>query len=115
MSKGRGGSGGQDAAMARRVSLRTAAAQALGAATSGRLTALVDSFEHLGPGGDGAMPTEVRAALEAIPRGATTTIAGVEVRREERGDWNVAGDANLASPWVAMQSIRSCRGQGTFQ
>ena len=74
------------------------------------LEMVVDRYTHMGPGGDKAMPEVVRNALEAIPRGEARTIAGVKVERQRNGDWNVDGDPNLKSPWVAMQSIQMARG-----
>lgn len=73
-------------------------------------SAQVDDFQHAGPGGDRAMPSDVRAALDRLKPGQGVVIAGVPVTRQENGDFNVEGDANLASPWVAMSSVKMRRG-----
>jgi hypothetical protein len=71
--------------------------------------AAIDHFEHRGPGGDEAMPEQVRALLLAIKPGESAQIAGITVTRQAGGRYDVAGDPNLSSPWVAMQSLRSLR------
>jgi len=71
----------------------------------------IDSFEHKGPGGDAAMPKEVRDALTTIKPGETKAIAGARVKKERNGSFTVEGDRNLRSPWVAMQSIKEFRAE----
>lgn len=77
----------------------------------GELAPMIDSFKHTGPGGDKAMPVEVRAALNAIKPGQTANVAGIPVTRQKDGNWDVDGDKNLMSPWVAMQSLKDAREQ----
>lgn len=101
-------------------SIKDADTEAAPASTQGdmkfseELASLIDNFQHSGPGGDKALPAPVRDALLAIPEGVTTTIAGVKVRRQEGGDFAVQSgadgwDENLATPWVAVQSIKDER------
>lgn len=77
---------------------------------SDHVTQAVTTFDHRGPGGDEALALahpEAVATLHAIQPGTCRTLAGVEVQRQANGAWCVGGDANLASPWVAVQSLRS--------
>lgn len=74
------------------------------------LGAIIDAHQHKGPGGDAAMPSTVRDALTGIKPGETKTVAGAKVTKHPtKGTYSVEGDHNLASPWVAMQSIKEHR------
>lgn len=73
----------------------------------------IDSFCHLGPGGDEALERhhpDLVAALNALTADdEPLMIGGQTVTRQTDGSWRVGRDKNLASPWVAVQSIRSAR------
>lgn len=81
----------------------------------------IDTFHHRGPGGDAALAAahpDLVQALNDLAPGQTLLVDGVPVTRQEpsldsrRADqdrWDVAGDHNLASPWVVVQSLQSRR------
>lgn len=75
----------------------------------------VDSFSHVGPGGDEVLelqhPEFVAALRELTPNDGKLRIGGEAVTRQRDGNWQVGRDRNLASPWVVIQSIRSARHQ----
>jgi Flp pilus assembly protein TadG len=75
----------------------------------------IDSFGHVGPGGDAALEYEhpdLVAALRAItPHAGELEIVGQRVIRQDEGNWRVGHDRNLASPWVVVQSIQSAQRQ----
>lgn len=78
-----------------------------------RWTDAIKSFQHSGPGGDAKLKAEqpeLHQALSSIPVGDTQMFSGVPVTRQSKDRWSVKGDDNLASPWVALQSIQSVLG-----
>lgn len=75
-----------------------------------RFTEAIERFQHRGPGGDAALERdepELAQALSTIPPGDTRMFVGIPVTRQVNGDWCVMSDPNLASPWVALQSLQS--------
>jgi hypothetical protein len=71
---------------------------------------MIDAFSHKGPGGDQALPAEIVREFDLQP-GDAKLIAGCLVTRQADGHYDVEGDANLMSPWVAVQSIKSLRAE----
>jgi len=73
----------------------------------------IDSFSHVGPGGDEALELQhpdLVAALRALtPDTGELRICGENITRQRDGNWQVGRDRSLASPWVVIQAIRSAR------